>query len=847
VAFLLRGTPDAEAARTLFGAEPAFREAVERCAASNPAVARFFRGQGESSSAVVFATLLGLADLFQEWGVAPHTVAGTGPGERVALYLSGVLSLEDALQLPPEPNADDLAALEWNAPERALLLADGTRVEAGEAVGPEAWQRHLGAREADTALAELLEEPGRVLLEPGLDAVHAPDDVIAGLLGELGRLWLSGVEVHWPGLWRHESRRRTPLPTYAFERTRVWAEPKTDWADAFARRADPDLRQDLDHWFRAPSWQRQEVVPGHEAALPAGPWLLLVDEGGLGAGLARALRERTGESVFEVARGDRAQRSGEHFTVRPGHPEDLAQVFETLAAEGTEPAQIVSLWGTDELPQDASPFEHPQEFTALLPLARLATAPSLVVVTAAAEEVTGAEDLHPARAVVRGLLQVLPKEVPGVRCRHLDIVLPRPGQQQRLLDSLLRELGSDEPRIALRGRHRWIETWQRLPLAHREPPLREGGVYLLVGPLDDFALLAADLLSQSGQVRVAVIGESGLPAAEGWAAWVEEHPPEDPVRRRIEALQAIEARGTELLLIDTDPTREAPLRTAVMRVRERFGAVHGVVHAAPERAPEFARSLAEVNLDFYQYRLRLRLGAVLALADLLAEDALDFHILPATLGPLLGGSLTSVDSAADAFLDAFAHHQSRLGRAITSIDWDVFADPSAGDAAPLAIRPEEGREVLRRVLANPGPAQVLVSTADLEARLEASRRALDPVDAQDSIEPGEIRPRPDLENPFVAPRGEAEEEIASLWAEVLELEAVGVEDNFFDLGGNSLLATRLVSRLREHFGIELGLGDFFEEATVARVARTVESQNWARQAPDAELVTVGDDEELGEI
>ena len=844
VAFLLRGTPDVHAARALFHSEPAFRQAVEACAASSPAVGSFFQGDsGEATSEVTFAVLFGLSQLFQEWGVAPKTVAGTGPGERVALHLAGVLSLNDALNLP--------SGAEWKTPERAVLLADGTRVETGEILEPEDWQGHLGASEGDTALAELLEQPGQVLLEPGLDNGREPEDVIASLLGELGRLWVAGVDVDWSALWRHETRRRTPLPTYPFERTRVWAEPKTDWADAFSRRADPDLRQDLDDWFRAPSWQRQEVVPGEELALPAGPWLLLVDDDSLGADLAQALRERTGEPVFEVAQGAETQRSGERFTVRSGHSQDLEQVFETLESEGTGPAQIVSLWGLDELPEDASPLAHPEEFTALLPLARtlgrLAVAPQLVVVTAGAEEITGAEALHPARAVVRGLLQVLPKEVPGVRCRHLDVEPPR-GSRKPFLEALLRELAADEPRSALRGRHRWVETWQRLPLSDREPTLREGGVYLLVGPLDDFALLAADLLTQGGKTRLAVIGESGLPPVDGWAAWVEQHPPEDDVRRRIEALQTLEARGAELMLLDTDPTREAPLRAAVARVRERFGAIHGVVHAAPERAPEFARSLAEVDLDFYQYRLRLRLGAVLALADLLADDELDFHILPATLGPLLGGSLTGVDSAADAFLDAFAHHQSQLGRRITSIDWDVFADPDAGDEAPpLALRAEEGREVLRRVLANPGPAQVLVSTADLEARLDVSRQALDAVEVHEPLEPGERRPRPDLENPFVAPRSEAEEDIAELWAEVLELETVGVEDNFFDLGGNSLLATRLVTRLREHFGIELGLGDFFEEATVARVARAVESQNWARQASDAELVAVGDDEELGEI
>ena len=96
--------------------------------------------------------------------------------------------------------------------------------------------------------------------------------------------------------------------------------------------------------------------------------------------------------------------------------------------------------------------------------------------------------------------------------------------------------------------------------------------------------------------------------------------------------------------------------------------------------------------------------------------------------------------------------------------------------------------------------------------------------------------RPELAAVYVAPRNPLEERIAAIWAEALKVGRVGVLDAFLDLGGNSLLAIQIVSRVNHAFGVDLALQSAFEAPTVAALAKLVE------QALLAEIEAMSEDE-----
>jgi amino acid adenylation domain-containing protein len=89
--------------------------------------------------------------------------------------------------------------------------------------------------------------------------------------------------------------------------------------------------------------------------------------------------------------------------------------------------------------------------------------------------------------------------------------------------------------------------------------------------------------------------------------------------------------------------------------------------------------------------------------------------------------------------------------------------------------------------------------------------------------PAPDQSRPELEQAFVAPRTQTEEDIAELWCELLKKEKVGVRDNFLELGGHSLTAMRVASRLGNLFGVKVTLRVLFDNLTIEALAAYVDN------------------------
>jgi non-ribosomal peptide synthetase component F len=87
--------------------------------------------------------------------------------------------------------------------------------------------------------------------------------------------------------------------------------------------------------------------------------------------------------------------------------------------------------------------------------------------------------------------------------------------------------------------------------------------------------------------------------------------------------------------------------------------------------------------------------------------------------------------------------------------------------------------------------------------------------------------RPELEVRFQPLLTESQATLAGIWSSVLGIERVGLQDNFFDLGGDSLMAARMMGRVQKAFGVDMPLRRLFEARTLAALAELAEAARWA--------------------
>ena len=141
------------------------------------------------------------------------------------------------------------------------------------------------------------------------------------------------------------------------------------------------------------------------------------------------------------------------------------------------------------------------------------------------------------------------------------------------------------------------------------------------------------------------------------------------------------------------------------------------------------------------------------------------------------------------------------------------AERALAEAVSLGIRPDEGMAALARVLSAPLVPELLLSPVPLAQLMRA-------VDAAGPAAPASSTrfARPTLDSEYVAPRDEVERTLVQFWQELLGVAQVGVRDNFFDLGGHSLIAVRLFARIRKTFQVDYPISVLFDAPTVEACA-----------------------------
>jgi acyl transferase domain-containing protein/thioesterase domain-containing protein len=496
-----------------------------------------------------------------------------------------------------------------------------------------------------------------------------PNEAVSSLqfmLTSLGRLWLAGQTLDWRGFYKDESRRRIPLPGYAFERQRYWIEPGLV-APAEERRP-LGKTANLAEWLYRPLWKRRELAAA--ATEEKLRWLVFAEPTKFSAKLLRRL-EALGQEVIVVTAGEQFSASGgSSYCINPASRKDFNTLMSELAERGKLPQRLLSLW---HMSNPAATFEEglQQHFDPLLYLAQalgeqeLNHRVHLSLISRGMQQVKGEAVNSPLKALLLGPCRVIPQEYAQLSCASIDVELPqgRLGFKGRAEDQMVERLIAEalaapptDEVVALRRDGRWVQQFESVSPAQAvagRPAIKARGVYLITGGLGGIGLVMAEMLAREAPVNLLLIGRQGLPEREQWARWLEMYDDEDETCQRIRAVRKLEAGGSQVCISQADVTDLEDMRQLLSQLQGRFGRINGVIHAAGLIDDELIQFKSKESAH---HVMAPKVKGALVLDELLKD--LDFLLLLSSTSSLIGWQGQVDYAAANAFLDAFAQSKA---------------------------------------------------------------------------------------------------------------------------------------------------------------------------------------------
>ncbi|WP_260849934.1 type I polyketide synthase [Bacillus pumilus] len=756
------------------------------------------------------------------------------------------------------------------------------------------WTNHLrGTVRFHEGLSQLLTDEVRALIEVGpgnsLTALvkrhenkESHHDVLnmvrhtreqaddhAYFLKRIGELWAGGYEVKAQQHLAQEERQLVTLPTYPFERKRYWIEA--------GKPASPQLsapketkKKEMEEWFYLPSWEQQPLKPVFEKETEEQTWLIFREQDAFHELFTHSFKQK-GIKVISVTKGEAYQEQDESFTVNPAEGQHYRNMLDSLSNRGINIQRILHLWEAakedDNSNRQAAFQAHIEKgYYSLIFLSQAVAAQKnirecrLFTITSGIQPVTGNETICAEKSAMLGPCKVISQEYHHMKCWNIDVEdVPEvmSWKEQVLVDLIVQEImqpGKDQL-VAYRHRKRWVQSYKHLPLQKEDglpKMIRPNGVYLITGGLGGIGFVLSKMLAKEGNVHLYLTGRTALPPRNEWASYVQQANADEAQRTRIEKVLELERLGATVEAVQANAGDIDQMKSVFDAIRKKHGGVHGVFHAAGLPGSTSFRAIKDIPSTLAQGedQFQSKVKGLDVLEQLLDQEQADFCLLFSSISALLGGLGFSAYSAANLYMDAFAARLNQHSQTPwMCVNWDAWnfwgeLESTIGESInELAILPEEGAELFQYVLSNGQNRHMLVSTGNLDERID-QWLSLEPKAAadEDSYEVSKHE-RPELGNPYVAPRNETEKAICQVWKDFMGMEQVGIHDNFFDLGASSLDIVQVTNRLNQALQTNEAVVTLFTYPSVAELAKYIQpSEDSKEEAMEEELavVTSGD-------
>jgi acyl transferase domain-containing protein/acyl carrier protein len=659
-------------------------------------------------------------------------------------------------------------------------------------------------------ITKILQESG----QPTTYTVHSltAENDSCNFLTLLMSLFRAGADIEWSALYEKSACRRIELPTYPFKKTKCWLG------------SDPGDKS-IYNWFYQLQWEPNESL---DPTLPTGKvYLLVMDQSGLGRALSRALTKQGNRCIELQLSSAFSEQPEDVFTIDCASPQEYTRFVRTLQS------RKIVLHGIFFLNQFSSEdavstgdleggLRRGAYAEFLLTKALYNTLKNkdfrLIQVLSGAHQVTN-EIVAPEKQASFGLFKALLSEITELKVRSIDIPHFN-AEQEAVVGLLIKETFAENPYpfAAYRDGTRYVQRLKRIMQVddvNDKINLRTGGVYMITGGTSGIGLEVAKLIASRVQCKLILVGRTQLPPRATWNA-IARRKPTNSISKKIIDLTALEELGSEVTYYQVALEDQLGLSMVFDEIRRQHGSLNGIFHAAGLSGER--TSLDRLSFESFQLVLHPKIQGTYFLDKLSAGMHLDHFVLFSSLNTVIPQANTVDYTVANAFEDAYA---SRLaftrGRKAYAINWGAWGQTGAGGRvdvrsqenlnAPLRAWSTEDGLLAFELALNIGAPNVIVGDMDtrfLQFPFFKFERS------QDSFASSTIT--------FAAGSDNRDDQLLSIWCTILGRNDIGTNDNFFKLGGHSLLGAQLINRIEKQFGLSIAFRDLLSFPTVTLLA-----------------------------
>jgi NAD(P)-dependent dehydrogenase (short-subunit alcohol dehydrogenase family)/acyl carrier protein len=375
--------------------------------------------------------------------------------------------------------------------------------------------------------------------------------------------------------------------------------------------------------------------------------------------------------------------------------------------------------------------------------------------------------------------------------------------------------------------------------------VRDGGVYVVLGGLGELGLSLSHYLAHHARCHLVLIGSSRFIARPEWAAWTAGHDHDNSYSKKIARLQAVEALGASVRVVQCDVSDRARLHATLDAITAEHGAIDAVIHAA---GIVESGMIAHKDVARFADVFRAKVHGTYHLLAYLASHPGPKVIMCSSMNSLVGGLGQIDNTASNAFVDAMALTQlaQRAGD-VCSINWGAINSARLHEPVVLPQFADLSREhkknhmsdaeisqVYDRILSWSFGARLVVSTIDFDIVLKRWGEVARVTELgrlrRVAAALGEARPP---EGPARAYRSSTHRFVVEAWAGILGVDGLEWDDDLFARGAHSLAAVQFASMLKESLGLRFHAMGVYEFPRVGAMVEYVQQLQDDRDAKAA--------------